>query len=139
MKPRTLALLERLERRTLERLVRELAESRTRQAAATASLTAHLGARASEVAKAPATAEGAGVIARYWLGSRAAERPLRDEADRLDAEAAALLARVTESRTEARRYERLREGLEAAERVRAGRIEQGRLDEAALLRAARRR
>ena len=137
MKRRTLALLERLEQRTLDLLVRELAGANERQAVAKARLAAHREMRPGEVDTGWASAGGAAVTARFWRGSRETERQLRDEAVRLDREQALLLDRVTSARTEARRYARLRESLEVARRIETGRAEQVLLDEAALLRAAR--
>lgn len=136
MKPRTLALLERLERRAVDEHRQELAELERRIQAAAGALAGMRAARPIETAIGWGMGQGAGPVAAYWAGTRAAEAELLAhlaELRRLQGEAAeALRARLAE----ARRYELLAEAERTRRQAAAVRAELAVIDEAVLVRRA---
>ncbi|HMR29729.1 MAG TPA: hypothetical protein PKA13_02680 [Geminicoccaceae bacterium] len=136
MKPRTLALLERLERRAVDEHRRELAEIDRRAQAVELALSGLRAARPIEAAIGWGMDQGAAPVAAFWAGSRASEQQLRAHIEELRRRREVVAEAMRGRLAEARRYELLAE----AEARRAGeavaRREQAVIDDAVLVRRA---
>lgn len=136
MKPRTLALLERLERRAVDEHRQELAEAEQRIQAASMALAGMRAARPIETAIGWGMGQGAAPVAAYWAGTRAAEAELLAHLARLRRRQEEVAEAMRERLAEARRYELLAEAEQVRRRAALVRAEQAIIDEAVLIRRA---
>ena len=136
MKPGTLALLQRLERRAVDAHRRELAEIDRRAQAAERALAGLRAARPVEAAIGWGMGQGAAPVAAFWAGSRAAEQELLAHLLELRQHRESVTEAMRRHLAEARRYQLLAE----AEAHRAGeaatRRQQAAIDDAVLVRRA---
>lgn len=136
MKPGTLALLQRLERRAVDAHRRELAEIDRRAQAAERALAGLRAARPVEAAIGWGMGQGAAPVAAFWAGSRAAEKELLAHLQELRQHRESVTEAMRGHLAEARRYELLAE----AEARRAGEAatkrQQAAIDDAVLVRRA---
>jgi hypothetical protein len=136
MKPQTLRLLERLERRAVDEHRQQLAELERRLQAAGDALKGLRAARPVETAIGWDMGQGAGAVAAFWAGSRAAETELLAHVEALRREQAAVVEAMRLRLAEARRYELLAEAELDRARAEAARQSQTAIDEAVLVRRA---
>lgn len=136
MKPRTLALLERLERRAVDEHRQELAEAEQRIQAASTALTGMRAARPIETAIGWGMGQGAAPVAAYWAGTRAAEAELLEHLARLRRRREEVAEAMRERLAEARRYELLAEAEQLRRQAALARAEQAVIDEVVLIRRA---
>jgi hypothetical protein len=136
MKPQTLKLLERLERRAVDEHRQLIGQLERRIQAACEALAAMRAARPVETAIGWDMGQGAGPVAAFWAGSRAAETELLAHVDALRREQAAVMEAMRQHLAEACRYELLTEAETERERAATTRHEQAAIDEAVLVRRA---
>lgn len=136
MKPATLALLERLERRAVDGHRRELAEIERRARAVERALAGLRAARPVEAAIGWGMGQGAAPLAAFWAGSRAAEQQLLGHLQELRQRREAVAEAMRGHLAEARRYALLAEAEASRARDLAARREQAAIDEAVLVRRA---
>jgi hypothetical protein len=136
MRPRTLALLERLERRAVDAHRQELAELDRRIQTVAGALAGMRAARPIETAIGWGMGQGAAPVAAYWAGTRVAEAELLAHLAELRRREAEVTEALRERLAEARRYELLAEAELARLQTALARGEQAAIDEAVLVRRA---
>jgi hypothetical protein len=136
MKPGTLGLLERLERRAVDEQRRLLAELDRRCLAAEEALAGLRAARPVEAAVGWGMGQGAAPVAAFWAGSRAAERELLAHLDGLRREREAVAEAMRRHLAEAHRYALLAEAEARRAEQATARREQAAIDDAVLVRRA---
>jgi hypothetical protein len=136
MRSRTLALLERLERRALDQLAIQIGEADRQLDEERSELGAVRRCRPAEMAAGWAIPGGARLIAGYWRGSLDRERRALSGIARLDAERGRLADAVLDRLAEARRYELLQQAEDQRELAGAERSERLEIEDAVLARRA---
>ncbi len=136
MKPGTLALLERLERRAVDGLRQELGGIDRRLEVVERTLAGLRAARPVEAAIGWGMGQGAAPVAAFWAGSRAAEKEVLAHLQHLRQRREAVTEAMRGHLAEARRYELLAEAETGRAAEAAARRGQAAIDDAVLVRRA---